>query len=310
MVSLLKNLTGKYLQVDFLISFKYSHKIAQIERESPVIDMHAHLRDRVPYHTGIAKESGIDLVVAMPNTDPCLDTPERVKEYVAQESACTVLPMGAITYGRAGKKMVDLDAMRPYVVGFTDDGNCLKDLGILRDILQAGVWVMLHCGVEKGGLHESRSTDEPRWIGRYLKIHGDAGGRIYFQHVSRKESVNLVRDGKASLTGDNKIMAETCPHYLKWTKNTMRVPVNPPIGSARDREAVREGLSDGTIDIIASDYAPEPRPKGTGIADFEGFIPSCRRLVDEGVLTDDQLIEKIYRNPRKVIESAGFALGL
>jgi len=272
----------------------------------PVIDMHAHLRRDVVLHTHKAYNSGINLVVAMPNTDPCLDNADVIKEYsgYSERGATKIpfLPTSAITIGREGKKPVNVHSLYPHVVGFTDDGNCLRDLDILKYFLSTDVLTMLYCG-EEGPLDEwPRSTTETEWIDKYLELNKDVMGNLYLQHISRADSVDLIRQAKSDGV---KVIAETCPHYFKWTEKTMRVPVNPPIGDKRDRDAVREGLSDGTIDVIASDYAPEPRPKGTGIADWENYIASCKSLVDDGVVTERRLMELVYLDPLDVLRSSG-----
>lgn len=271
----------------------------------PLIDKHAHLRNDVAYHTAIAKKGGIDFVVAMPNVTPCLDNVDAIKKYAAQDSAIPFAPMSAITVGREGKKLVDVEKIAPYVVGFTDDGNCLKDMKILRDILETEVngervWVMLHCGEDSPYDVWPRETTEPKWVEKYLELNRDVGGELYIQHVSRKASVGMIRYAK---TEGTLVTAETCPHYFKWIRDTMRVPVNPSIGDAEDREAIREALADGAIEIIASDYAPEPKPKVTGIADWDNYLWSCKGLVEDAVLTEEQLRDKLYTNPRNVIES-------
>jgi dihydroorotase len=281
-------------------------------REFSLIDMHAHFRDRVAYHSENAKAGGFDFVVLEPNTTPCLDNVEAIKNYANKDSAIPFAPMSAITIGREGKQLVDVESIAPHVIGFTDDGNNLEDMIILRDILQTevsgeGVYVMLHCGVDDPADQWPRYSTEPEWVEKALQVNMNAKGKLYIMHVSRKESVDLIRAAKA---GGIRVTAETCPHYFKWTRNTMRVAVNPPIGIAADRDAILEGLSDGTIDIISTDYAPEPRPKGTGIADYRNFINSCVALVRDGVLSEYQLIQKVSTNPGNVIKnSVGYKSG-
>jgi len=279
-----------------------------VEYKYPVVDMHAHLRDDVKYHTSIASKSGIDFIVSMPNVTPCLDNVEAIREYTRRqtiETTCKFAPTSAITVGREGKKLVDVETIAPYVIGFTDDGNCLTDLGLLKDILGMDVWVMLHSGEDDPHDIWPRDTTEPEWVERYLDVNSDVQGKLYLQHLSRKESVDLVYQAKRDRIP---VTAETCPHYFKWTRDSMRVPVNPPIGSREDRDAIREGLSDGTIDIIASDYAPEPRPKTTGIADWENYLNSCRGLLDDGMVTEEQLRSLLYEKPLEILRtSSGYS---
>ena len=273
----------------------------------PIIDLHAHLREDVAYHTRIARDSGIDFVVAMPNTTACLDTIGKIKEYSGRESAIPFAVTSAITKGRKGKKLVDITSVNKYVVGFTDDGNCLKDLGLLREVLGTNSLVMLHAGDDYPFDKWPRGTSESFWVDKYLALNLDVKGKLHLLHISRKDSVDQVREAKRDGIS---VTAETCPHYWKWTTDAMVIPVNPPIGSKKDRDAIRKGLSDGTIDIIASDYAPEPKPKGTGIADWENYRGDCMHLVEDGIVTEDRLISLMYKNPMHIImNSFGYQSG-
>ena len=146
--------------------------------------------------------------------------------------------------------------------------------------------------------HPERETE---FIERYVKVlKKTKRGKLHIQHISKKASVNLIR--KAKRAGLN-ITCETCPHYFTYTKYELETRVNPPLAEKEDLIAVREGLADGTIDIIVSDYAPLPRK--TGIAGFRAFLPLCFGLVLRGILTKNQLKDKIYLNPKKMIESSG-----
>lgn len=270
----------------------------------PVIDLHAHLRNDIAEHTKIAKECGIDAVVYMANCQPLLDNLESIQRSLEQERHCIALPVSAITKNLEGKELVEVDEIKPYVVGFSDDGRYLEDLDLLKALLKKNVLVMAHCspayeiGVEKPEL-------ETEFVKRYLEVLANAGGKLHIQHISRKETVDLIR--KAKKEGLN-ITCETCPHYFTFTKNDLNTKVNPPLGAQADILAIKQGLADGTIDVIASDYAPEPRI--TGIAGFRAFIPLCCGLVLEGALSEEQLKEKLYTNPRKIIESGGYKINL
>lgn len=269
----------------------------------PIIDMHTHLRGDIPGHTKIAKENGIDIVVYMANSDPPLDDLERIKQSLEMERYCHAIPVSAITKNLEGKELVEIDEIRPFVAGFSDDGKYLEDLDLLQEVLARGVLVMAHCSppYELGIKNPALETE---YIKRYLSVLGKTGGKLHIQHVSRKESVDLIRDAKRGM----RITCETCPHYFTFTYQDLDVKVNPPLASQQDILAIKEGLSDGTIDVIASDYAPEPR--NTGIAGFKSFIPLSYGLVLEGLLREEQLKEKLYINPRKIIESGGYKLDL
>jgi dihydroorotase len=266
----------------------------------PIIDLHAHLRNDIAKHTKIAKDSGIDAVVFMANGQPPLDNLVAIKQSLKAKRYCRALPVSAITKNLAGAELVDVENIASWVVGFSDDGRYLASLDLLAKILKKGVLVMAHCsppfeiGVKKPEL-------ETEFIKKYISVFQKTGGRLHIQHVSKKGSVTLIRQAKKK--GLN-ITCETCPHYFTYTAGDLDVRVNPPLGTYNDVMAIKEGLFDGTIDVIASDYAPEPRE--TGIAGFRSFIPLSYGLILEGVLSKRQLKEKLSLNPKRIIGSSGF----
>ena len=262
-----------------------------MKRPYLIIDMHSHLRNNILYHTTIAKQAGIDVVVYMANTRPVMDTRKKIFKSWDKKRAegVTALPISAITYDLKGKKLVDVENIKEYVVGFSDDGKCLKNLGIMREILQKDVLVLAHC------------EPETKYIEKYSNLLAKTGGKLHIQHVSKKESVELIRAVKKD---GLKITCETCPHYFTYTRRDLETKVNPPLGEKKDLEAVREGLADDTIDAIASDHAPKPRK--TGIAGFRSLIPLSYGLVLQGVLTEEQMWKKLSENPEKIIELERF----
>jgi len=272
----------------------------------PVIDLHAHLRNDIPFHTKIAKESGIDVVVYMANCSPSLDNLRRIKKSLKEKRYCKAIPVSAITKGLRGKELVEIDKIKPYVAGFSDDGKYLKDLGLLKEILMRKILVLVHCSpsYEIGVKNPNLETE---FVERYLnfldKNKKNIKGWLHIQHVSKKESVKLIKEAKKKGID---LSCETCPHYFTYSKDDLDTKVNPPLGTKEDIIAIREGLADGTIDVIASDYAPLPRK--TGIAGFRSFLSLSYGLVLEGVLTEKQLKEKIYLNPKKIIKSGGYKL--
>jgi len=272
----------------------------------PVIDLHAHLRNDIPFHTKIAKESGIDVVVYMANCSPSLDNLRRIKKSLKEKRYCKAIPVSAITKGLRGKELVEIDKIKPYVAGFSDDGKYLKDLGLLKEILMRKVLVLVHCSpsYEIGVKNPNLETE---FVERYLnfldKNKKNIKGWLHIQHVSKKESVKLIKEAKKKGID---LSCETCPHYFTYSKDDLDTKVNPPLGTKEDIIAIREGLADGTIDVIASDYAPLPRK--TGIAGFRSFLSLSYGLVLEGVLTEKQLKEKLYLNPKKIIKSGGYKL--
>lgn len=270
----------------------------------PVIDLHTHLREDIPKHTQIAKESGISMVVYMANCNPSLDNLEIILRSLNKERFCQALPVSAITKNLQGQELVDVDNIKEHVVGFSDDGKYLPDLGLLQDILARGVLVLAHCSppYEEG---VADPTLETKFIERYLPVLEKTKGRLHLQHLSKLESVQLARDVKKQ---GLQLTCETCPHYFTFSREDLNVKVNPPLGNRQDLTAIKEGLHDGTIDVIASDYAPLPRI--TGIAGFRFFIPLAYGLVLSGILSEEQLKEKLYLNPKQIIGSGGYRLDL
>lgn len=269
----------------------------------PVIDLHTHLRNNIPLHTRIAKESGIDVVVYMANCSPPLDNLKIIKKSLKEKRFCKAIPVSAITKNLEGKELVEVDKIKPYVVGFSDDGKYLKDLGLVKEILMKKVLVLAHCsppyeiGVKKPNL-------ETKFIERYLNLLAKSKkhikGWLHIQHLSKKRSVKLIKGAKKK--GFN-LSCETCPHYFTYSREDLDTKVNPPLGLKEDVLAIKQGLADGTIDAISSDYAPLPRK--TGIAGFRSLIFLSYGLVLEGILTKNQLKEKLFLNPKKIIKKGG-----
>ena len=271
----------------------------------PIIDLHTHLRGDIAKHTKLAKESGFDVVVYMANSQPPLDSVARVKQSLKAKRYCQALPVSAITKNLAGKELVDIDKLRPWVVGFSDDGRYLNNLSLLKKAFEKNILVLAHCcPPHKEALENSKL--ETLSVQRYLEVFENIGkGKLHIQHISKKSTVDLIRKTKHR---GLQFTCETCPHYFTYTALDLGVKVNPPLGNEEDVAAVRQGLADSTIDVIDSDYASEPRL--TGIAGFRSFLPLCYGLVLQGVLTEKQLKEKLFLNPKKIIESGGYNLNL
>jgi len=257
----------------------------------PIIDLHTHLRNNITLHTKFAKESGIDVVIYMANSSPPLDNLRTIKKPLKEKRYCRAIPVSAITKNLAGKEMVNIEKIKPYVVGFSDDGKCLSDLNILKYLLSRNVLVFAHL------------EPEIKMLEKYLNVLSSTGGHLHFQHISKKESINLIKLAKKD---GLKITCETCPHYFTYSRKNLETKVNPPLASEEDISAIERGLADGTIDVIASDYAPPPRK--TGISGFKSFLPLSYGLVLNSVLTEKQLEEKLYLNPRKIIAKGNYKI--
>jgi dihydroorotase len=266
----------------------------------PIIDLHCHLRNDIPGHTKIAKESGINLVLYMANSQPPLDSLKEIKKSLKKKRYCQAIPISSITKELAGKELVEVDKIKPYVAGFSDDGKYLKNLNLLKEVLKKNVLVLAHCSPPYE-IGVKRPYLETKFVERYLKVLKKVSGKLHIQHVSQKGTVELIRKAKKQ---GLKITCETCPHYFTYTKDSLETKVNPPLATKEDIEAVKKGLKDGTIDAISSDYAPLPRI--TGMAGFRAFLPLSYGLVLAGVLSEKQLKEKLFINPKKIIESGGY----
>jgi dihydroorotase len=253
-----------------------------------LIDVHVHLREPGGEHketiaTGAraAAAGGFTAVCAMPNTDPVVDDPAGVGFVLAQglaAGAARVYPIGAISVGQEGTRLAAIGEMvQAGAVGITDDGNPVMDSGLMRRALEyaqafdipvadhpedlglSGVGVMNEgLMATRLGLHGKPNASEDVHIVRDLILADLTGGHIHLQHVSTANGVEAIRQAKARGV---RVTAEATPHHLILTDERVEgfdtdAKMNPPLRSAQDREAVREGLADGTLDVYATDHAP------------------------------------------------------
>ena len=216
----------------------------------------------------------------MPNLNPPPDTPEHLEEELSairRDAAVRVHPYGCITMGQRGRgELCDFEALRPQTVAFSDDGRGIQEEGSMREAMRrvkaAGGLIAAHCEDESllhgGCVHEGEyarqhglkgisSESEWRQVERDLRLAEETSCPYHVCHVSTKESVALIRQAKARGVD---VTCETAPHYLLLCDTELeddgRFKMNPPIRSAADRDALLEGLLDGTIDILATDHAP------------------------------------------------------
>ncbi len=301
-------------------------------------DVHVHFREPgFSYKETIASgclasaRGGYTAVCTMPNLDPVPDSLENLQQQLAiiEKDACIhVYPYGAITVGEKGETMADLAAMAPYVAGFSDDGRGVQSDDMMRAAMEKaktlGKLIVAHCednSLLRGGYihdgeyartHSHRGIcSESEWgqIARDLKLVEQIGCAYHVCHISTKESVDIIRKAKAR--GLN-VTCETGPHYLTLDDSRLqelgRFKMNPPLRSAEDRQALVEGLLDGTIDMIATDHAPHSeaeKSKGLeksafGIVGIETALPVLyTHLVKPGILTMEKLMELLVINPRK-----------
>lgn len=306
-----------------------------------LIDMHVHLREpgfeykeTIKTGTMAAVKGGFTTVCCMPNTLPVNDNSsvtEFIKRKAAQEGLCSVLPIGAITKGQKGKELAEIGTMRNEgCIAFSDDGQPVMNSLIMRRALEYSkafdVPIISHCedltlsegGVINEGLMSLTlgltgipSEAEQIMVYRDIVLAELTGGRLHIAHVSTEGSVKLIRDAKKK--GIN-VTAETCPHYFSLTEDAVNdydtnAKVNPPLRSKKDVEAIKAGLVDGTIDVIATDHAPHHTDEKlrefdkapSGISGLETALSLSLKLLQEGVLTLNQLVEKMALNPSKIL---------
>ena len=299
-------------------------------------DVHVHFREpgfsyKETIQTGsrAAARGGYCAVCAMPNLNPVPDSLETLRQQLditARDACVQVIPYGAITASEKGEVLSDMDAMAPYVCGFSDDGRGVQSDDMMRAAMKKarslGKLICAHCEdntLLRGGyihdgayarLHGHRgicSESEWRQIARDLALVRETGCSYHVCHISTKESVALIREAKRSGLD---VTCETGPHYLTLTDMDLqedgRFKMNPPLRSAADRDALIEGLLDGTIDMIATDHAPhsaEEKSRGLekslmGVVGLETAFPVLyTRLVKTGVLPLEKLVALLHDNP-------------
>ena len=299
------------------------------------VDVHVHLREpgfsyKETIRTGTlsAARGGYVHVCAMPNLDPVPDSLEALnvqREIIARDAAVHVHPYGAITRGERGEALADMEAMAPFVAGFSDDGRGVQSGEMMRKAMleakRLGKPVAAHCednGLLRGGyIHDGDYArarghrgicSESEWgqIARDLKLAEETGVKYHVCHISARESVTLIREAKARGVD---VTCETGPHYLVFCDGDLqedgRFKMNPPIRSREDRAALIEGLRDGTIDMIATDHAPhsaEEKSRGLeksamGVVGLEtAFAAVYTHLVKPGLLSMDRLMALLNGN--------------
>ena len=301
-------------------------------------DVHVHFREpgfsyKETIHTGslAAAHGGYTTVCTMPNLNPVPDCAAHLNEELAlirDGAVIDVLPYGALTVGERGESLSALEEMAEDVAAFSDDGRGVQSEELMRQGMQRvktlGKVFAAHCEVNEllrgGYIHDGRyakahghkgicSESEWKMIERDLTLAEETGCAYHVCHISTKESVEIIRDAKRR--GIN-VTCETAPHYLVLCEDDLqedgRYKMNPPLRSAEDRDALLQGLLDGTIDMIATDHAPhsaEEKSKGLagsafGIVGLETAFPVLyTHLVKPGIAPLQLIVEKLTRAPRK-----------
>jgi len=313
------------------------------------IDLHVHLREPGDEHeetiasgARAAAAGGFTAVVAMPNTRPPIDNPAAVGYVRAageRAGAARVYPAAAITIGQKGEQLTEFGELRAAgAVIVTDDGRPVMHGGVLRMALEYAQNFDLPVAVHAEDLHLSRGGSmhegvvslrlglmgmppvaEEAMIARDLLLAEWTGGRLHVQHVSTARGVAMIREAKARGV---RVTAEATPHHFTLTDEAVEgyrtaAKVNPPLRTAADREAVREGLRDGTLDAIATDHAPhhydekeqafEDAPFGmVGLETAVGL--AVTQLVCTGLLSWSQLVERMSVAPARILQLPGGSL--
>lgn len=306
-----------------------------------IVDMHVHFRDpgqnyKEDIFTGAlaAAHGGVTSVLAMPNTKPVMDEPDRISYVVnkGKVSAAHVYQVSAITKGMKGEELVDIAGVaKAGARAVSEDGKSVMNAGLLREAMlqakEAGIPVCSHCedlslvngGVMNDdenavrlGLPGINNASEDVIIARDMVLAKDTGCRLHLCHCSTAGSVDLIRAGKAMGVD---LTAETCPHYLILTSGDIpgddgNFKMNPPLRSAADRAAIRAAVADDTIDILVTDHAPHARMEKAGgfrtapfgIVGLETSVALIyTEMVRTGEITLLQMIRKMTLNPAKVM---------
>lgn len=301
-------------------------------------DVHVHFREpgfsykeTIASGSAAAAHGGYTAVCTMPNLDPVPDSAEHLQvqlDAIKRGAAIKVLPYGAITVGEKGERLADMEAISDKVCAFSDDGKGVQNDEMMREAMTAakrlGKIIAAHCEDNSllfgGYIHDGEyarmhghrgisSASEYKQIERDLRLAEETGCAYHVCHISTKESVELIKQAKAR--GVN-VTCETAPHYLVLCDEDMqedgRFKMNPPLRSLEDKQALIEGIKDGTIDMIATDHAPhsaEEKGRGLekslmGIVGLETAFPVLyTELVTKNIITLDRLVELMSFKPKE-----------
>ena len=301
-------------------------------------DVHVHFREpgfsykeTIASGSAAAAHGGYTAVCTMPNLVPVPDSAEHLQvqlDAIKRGAAIKVLPYGAITVGEKGERLADMEAISDKVCAFSDDGKGVQNDEMMREAMTAakrlGKIIAAHCEDNSllfgGYIHDGEyakahghrgisSASEYKQIERDLRLAEETGCAYHVCHISTKESVELIRQAKARGVD---VTCETAPHYLVLCDEDMqedgRFKMNPPLRSREDKEALIEGIKDGTIDMIATDHAPhstEEKGRGLekslmGVVGLETAVPVLyTELVMKNIITLDRLVELMSFKPKE-----------
>ena len=302
------------------------------------VDVHVHLREpgfsykeTILTGTLAAAHGGFAHVAAMPNLDPVPDCAAALavqRAIIEKDALVHVHPYGAISVGEKGERLADLEGLAPGVIAFSDDGRGVQSESLMREAMmqcrRLGKILAAHCEdnslLHGGYIHDGAYArahghrgicSESEWgpIARDLRLAEETGCAYHVCHVSTKESVALIRAAKRRGVD---ITCETAPHYLTFTDEDLqedgRFKMNPPLRAREDRDALIEGLLDGTIDMLATDHAPHSREEkargleksAMGVVGLEtSFAASYTALVQTGILPLGKLVDLMHGAPMR-----------
>ena len=302
------------------------------------VDVHVHLREpgfsyKETIRTGTlaAAHGGFAHVAAMPNLDPvpdCAAALDLQRAIIEKDALVHVHPYGAISVGEKGERLADLEGLAPGVIAFSDDGRGVQSESLMREAMmqcrRLGKILAAHCEdnslLHGGYIHDGAYArahghrgicSESEWgpLARDLRLAEQPGCAYHVCHVSTKESVALIRAAKRRGVD---VTCETAPHYLTFTDEDLqengRFKMNPPLRAREDRDALIEGLLDGTIDMLVTDHAPhslEEKARGLeksamGVVGLEtSFAASYTALVQTGILPLEKLVDLMHGAPMR-----------
>lgn len=304
------------------------------------VDLHVHLREpgfeykeTIQTGTAAAVAGGFTSICCMPNTNPINDN-QAVTEFILDRARAAgqahVFPVGAITKGSEGKELADIGELhRAGCVAISDDGRPVMNSLVMRRAMEYALAfdlpVIDHCedlhlsegGCMNEGLVSTQlglpgipAAAEDVMVARNLTLAELTGARLHLAHISTAGSVRLVREAKAR---GIRVTAEACPHHFSLTEEAVHgfntyAKMNPPLRTWQDIQAIKDGLRDGTIDVIATDHAPHAEQDKQrefasapfGIVGLETALPLTLALVDEGILSLEAAIAKLTVEPARV----------
>ena len=302
------------------------------------VDVHVHLREpgfsyKETIRTGTlaAAHGGFAHVAAMPNLNPVPDCAAALavqRAIIEKDALVHVHPYGAVSVGEKGERLADLEGLAPGVIAFSDDGRGVQSESLMREAMmqcrRLGKILAAHCEdnslLHGGYIHDGAYArahghrgicSESEWgpIARDLRLAEETGCAYHVCHVSTKESVALIRAAKRRGVD---VTCETAPHYLTFTDEDLqedgRFKMNPPLRAREDRDALIEGLLDGTIDMLVTDHAPHSREEkargleksAMGVVGLEtSFAASYTALVQTGILPLEKLVDLMHGAPMR-----------